>query len=99
MNKDMKPDYRCYFCATKVFGELIERIDIPSDLKSSFTRDMAELYSSSWCDYSSPEFSRSLHLLLKQYTSNPDPYKKEKKEKITMIMFIKANIRLLFNDL
>ena len=89
----MKPDYRCYFCATKVFGELIERIDIPSDLKSSFTRDMAELYSSSWCDYSSPEFSRSLHLLLKKYTSNPDPYKKEKKESNDLILNMYAELK------
>ncbi len=41
---------------------------------------MVNLYTNKWDSLKSPEFARELHLLLRSYTYNPDPYKKEKKD-------------------
>lgn len=85
-NNKVIPDYRCFFCATRVFGELMEKLNIPAEDKSIFTREMAMQYSKTWDCYFSPEFSRSLHLMVKKYTGVNDPYKNEKRESNDFIL-------------
>ena len=69
-------DYRCFSCFTKSFEKLIEGENLDAESKRCFTRDMAELYHRDNQKISSPQFSREMHVLLKSYTGNPDPYKK-----------------------
>jgi uncharacterized protein with ATP-grasp and redox domains len=76
----MISDYRCFFCFTRAFERLIEKENISNEAKNSFTIDMVNLYHNKWNKLMSPEFSRELHGILRNYTQNPDPYKKEKKQ-------------------
>ena len=76
----MVSDYRCFFCFTRAFERLIEKANISSEAKNSFTFEMINLYRNKWDELLSPEFSRELHGILRSYTHNPDPYKVEKKE-------------------
>jgi uncharacterized protein with ATP-grasp and redox domains len=75
----MISDHRCFFCFTKAFEKLLAKEDIPNQAKNSFTRDMIALYQNKWDELYSPEFSRELHIILRSYTHNPDPYKEEKR--------------------
>ena len=76
----MVSDYRCFFCFTRAFERLIEKANISSEAKNSFTFEMINLYRNKWDELLSPEFSRELHEILRNYTHNPDPYRQEKKE-------------------
>jgi damage-control phosphatase, subfamily I len=76
----MVSDYRCFFCFIRAFERLIEKANISSEAKNSFTFKMINLYRNKWDELLSPEFSRELHGILRDYTHNPDPYKVEKKE-------------------
>ncbi len=76
----MISDYRCFFCFVRAFEKLLEKESISNEAKSSFTHDMISLYQNKRNDFSAPLFSRELHNILKSYTHNPDPYRKEKKE-------------------
>ena len=76
----MISDHRCFFCFTRAFERLIEKANISSEAKNSFTFEMINLYRNKWDELISPEFSRELHSILRNYTNNPDPYKQEKKE-------------------
>jgi damage-control phosphatase, subfamily I len=76
----MGSDYRCFFCFTRAFERLIEKANISGEAKNSFTFEMINLYRNKWDELLSPEFSRELHSILRNYTHNPDPYSQEKKE-------------------
>jgi damage-control phosphatase, subfamily I len=76
----MISDHRCFFCFTRAFGILLEKESISDEAKSAFTLDMIGLYQNKRNDFSAPLFSRELHLILRSYTHNPDPYKQAKKE-------------------
>jgi uncharacterized protein with ATP-grasp and redox domains len=76
----MISDHRCFFCFIRAFEKLIEKANISNEAKNSFTLDMINLYCDKWDELMSPEFSRELHGILRNYTHNPDPYRQEKKE-------------------
>jgi uncharacterized protein with ATP-grasp and redox domains len=75
----MISDHRCFACFTRAFEKLVKKENISGAEKASFTHDMTKLYRKNQDDFSAPLFSRELHLLLRTYTNNPDPYKEEKK--------------------
>jgi damage-control phosphatase, subfamily I len=76
----MISDYRCFFCFTRAFENLLEKENISKEAKNCFTRDMISLYQNNWDKFTSPEFARELHVILRSYTNDHDPYKKEKQE-------------------
>lgn len=76
----MISDHRCFFCFTRAFERLIEKENISNEAKNSFTLDMINLYRNKWDELMSPEFSREIHMILRSYTHNPDPYRQEKKQ-------------------
>ena len=76
----MISDYRCFFCSVKAFEKLIEKENISNEAKNNFTYDMIRLYQDYKVNTIAPIFSRELHSILKSYTHNPDPYRKEKRE-------------------
>jgi len=76
----MISDHRCFYCFVRAFEKLLEKENIPNEAKKSFTYDMIKLYLDTRNDFAAPLFSRELHRILRSYTSNPDPYRKEKKE-------------------
>jgi uncharacterized protein with ATP-grasp and redox domains len=76
----MISDHRCFFCFTRAFERLIEKESISKEAKNSFTLDMINLYHNKWNELMSPEFSRELHGILRNYTHNEDPYRQEKKQ-------------------
>ena len=76
----MISDHRCFFCFVRAFEKLVEKENISNEAKSCFTRDMISLYQNNWDKLTAPEFSRELHMILRSYTHNPDPYKEVKKE-------------------
>jgi len=76
----MISDYRCFFCFTRAFEKLIKREDLTKEEGNLLIRDIINLFCDKWGTLSMPEISREMHYFLKNYTNNPDPYKKEKKE-------------------
>jgi damage-control phosphatase, subfamily I len=76
----MVSDHRCFFCFTRAFDKLLEKENISNEIKKSFTLDMIRLYENNGDKLIAPELSRELHIILKSYTLNSDPYKKAKKE-------------------
>jgi hypothetical protein len=76
----MISDYRCFFCFVRAFEKLLEKENISDEAKSSFTHDMLSLYQKNRDKLISPEFARELHILLRGYTHNQDPYKEAKKK-------------------
>ncbi|MDY0098101.1 MAG: ARMT1-like domain-containing protein [Bacteroidales bacterium] len=73
-------DYRCFFCLARSFEKLLEKESLSTQAKNSFILDMTEYYRIHHGKISSPEFAREMHLVLKEYTGNSDPYKTEKQE-------------------
>ena len=76
----MISDHRCFFCFTRAFEKLLEKENISNEAKKSFTLDMVDLYQKNQDRLISPEFARELHILLRGYTHNHDPYKEAKKK-------------------
>jgi damage-control phosphatase, subfamily I len=79
-------DYRCFFCFARAFERLIEKDNLQPEEKKQFAYDMFGLFNDVKYDFSIPELSRELHVLLKQYSNNPDPYKKEKKQSNDLVI-------------
>lgn len=75
----MISDYRCFYCFARAFEKLIEKENISIEAKNNFTLDMTELYGKHHGCFSAPAFSRELHVILKRYTGNADPYLSEKR--------------------
>lgn len=82
----MISDYRCFFCFTRAFEKLLEKENISGEDKSSFTNEMICLYHNNRESFTAPEFSRELHISLRNFTKNPDPYLKEKRVNNDMAM-------------
>ena len=82
----MTSDFHCFFCFVRAFETLIEKENLSTEAKNFFTRDMTTLYNNVWDKFSAPEFSRALHKILEQYTNNPDPYKKAKKQSNDIVL-------------
>ncbi|MGC1389995.1 MAG: ARMT1-like domain-containing protein [Bacteroidales bacterium] len=76
----MISDYRCFFCFVRAFEKLLEKENISNKAKSFFTHDMLSLYQKNQDKLTSPEFARELHILLRGYSHNNDPYKEAKKK-------------------
>jgi len=79
-------DYRCFFCFAKAFERMIEKENFLPEEKKRFANDMFGLFNDVKYDFSIPMVSRELHVLLKKYSNNSDPYKKEKKQSNDLVM-------------
>jgi hypothetical protein len=79
-------DYRCYFCFAKAFERLLEKAELPAEGKNGFAKDMFGLFNKVKGNLSVPLLSRELHLLLRQYANNPDPYKEAKKQSNDLVL-------------
>jgi len=79
-------DYRCFFCFARAFERLIEKDNLQPEEKKQFAYDMFGLFNDVKYDFSIPELSRELHVLLKQYSNNPDPYKEEKNQSNDLVL-------------
>ncbi len=82
----MISDYRCFFCFARAFETLLEKENLPLLDKNAFTAHMAELYVQSANRFSAPAFARELHIALKQYTNNADPYKEAKQKSNDLVL-------------
>jgi len=89
----MVSDYRCYFCFARAFETLLENEKLSLEDKNSFVREMSELYSAVGNSFSSPEYSRALHVILRKYTNNPDPYKLAKKQSNDLVMSMYSDLK------
>jgi uncharacterized protein with ATP-grasp and redox domains len=74
----MISDYRCFICLVKSFERILDREPLPPEMKNKFTLEMISLYRDNHDKLDTPVLARDLHVLLKEYTGNPDPYKEEK---------------------
>jgi len=79
-------DYRCFFCFARAFERLIEKGNLQPKEKKQFANDMFGLFNDVKYDFSIPMVSRELHVLLKQYSNNPDPYKEEKNQSNDLVL-------------
>ncbi|MFA5330734.1 MAG: ARMT1-like domain-containing protein [Prolixibacteraceae bacterium] len=79
-------DYRCFFCFARAFERLIEKENLSPEKKKCFASDMFGLFNQVKHDFSIPMISRELHVLLKQYSDNPDPYKEAKKQSNDLVL-------------
>jgi len=79
-------DYRCFFCFARAFERLIEKENLSPEEKKYFASDMFGLFNKAKQDFSIPMISRELHVLLKQYSNNPDPYQEAKKQSNDLVL-------------
>lgn len=79
-------DYRCFFCFARAFERLLEKENLSPEVKKQFAGDMFALLNGVKNDLSVPALSRELHMLLKQYSNNPDPYKEVKKQSNDLVL-------------
>jgi len=84
--KEVISDYRCFFCFARAFERLIEKENLSPEEKKCFASDMFGLFNEVKHDFSIPMISRELHVLLKQYSNNPDPYKEAKKQSNDLVL-------------
>ena len=84
--KEIISDYRCYFCFAKAFERLLEKGDLRAEGKNGFAKDMFGLFNNVKENLSVPMLSRELHVLLRQYSNNPDPYKEAKKQSNDLVL-------------
>ncbi len=94
----MISDYRCFYCFVRAFEKLLVKENISNEAKNSFTRDMINLYQKNSDSFSGPLFSRELHNILRSYTSNPDPYKDEKRINNDQAMAMASSIANIISE-
>lgn len=86
-------DYRCFFCFARAFERLIEKENLSPIEKKCFASDMFGLFNEVKHDFSIPMISRELHVLLKQYSDNPDPYQEAKKQSNDLVLGMCADLK------
>ncbi len=92
-------DYRCFFCFARAFERLIEKENLSPEEKKCFASDMFGLFNQVKRDFSIPMISRELHVLLNQYSNNPDPYQEAKKQSNDLVLGMYAELKdLVFNS-
>lgn len=91
--KEVISDYRCFFCFAKAFERLIDKENLSPEEKKCFASDMFGLFNEVKNDFSIPMISRELHVLLKQYSNNPDPYKEVKKQSNNLVLGMYADLK------
>lgn len=84
--KEVISDYRCYFCFAKAFERLLEKENLTPEEKKCFASDMFGLFNKEKSGFSIPKLSCDLHMLLKQYSDNSDPYKQVKKQSNDLVL-------------
>ncbi len=84
--KEVISDYRCFFCFARAFERLIEKENISPEEKKCFASDMFGLFNEVKHDFSIPMISRELHVLLKRYSNNTDPYQEAKKQSNDLVL-------------
>lgn len=82
----MISDYRCFFCFVHAFEVLLEKEKLSVTDKNTFTRQMAERYSQNLGSFSAPLFARELHLTLRAFTGNADPYREAKRRSNDLVL-------------
>lgn len=91
--KDVISDYRCFFCFAKAFERLIEKENLSPEEKKCFASGMFGLFNDVKHDFSIPMISRELHVLLKQFSNNPDPYQEAKKQSNDLVLGMYAELK------
>jgi uncharacterized protein with ATP-grasp and redox domains len=86
-------DYRCFFCFARAFERLIEKENLSPIEKKCFASDMFGLFNEVNDNFSVPVLSRELHVLLKQYSNNPDPYQEAKKQSNDLVLGMYAELK------
>jgi len=86
-------DYRCFFCFARAFERLIEKENLLPEEKKCFASDMFGLFNKVKHDFSIPMISRELHVLLKKYSNNPDPYKEAKEQSNDLVLGMYAELK------
>ena len=84
--EELISDYRCFFCFARAFERLLEKENLQPEEKKHFANDMFGLFNEVKHDFSIPKLSRELHVLLKQYSKNPDPYQVAKKQSNDLVL-------------
>ena len=84
--KEVISDYRCYFCFAKAFERLLEKENLTPEEKKCFASNMFGLFNKEKSGFSIPKLSCDLHMLLKQYSDNSDPYKQVKKQSNDLVL-------------
>jgi damage-control phosphatase, subfamily I len=91
--KEVISDYRCFFCFARAFERLIEKENLEPEGKKHFANDMFGLFNEVKHDFSIPKLSRELHVLLKKYSNNLDPYKEAKKQSNDLVLSMYPDLK------
>ncbi len=86
VEKEVTSDYRCFFCFSRAFERLIKKENLQPEDKKRFACDMFGLFNEVKHDFSITKVSRELHVLLKKYSDNPDPYLEAKKQSNDLVL-------------
>jgi len=88
-------DYRCFFCFARAFERIIKKENLSPDEKKCFANDLFGLFNKVKHEFSVPVLLRELHVLLKQYSKNPDPYKEVKKQSNDLVLDMYTDLKKL----
>jgi len=97
-NNKVDPDYRCFFCFARAFERLLENGNLQAEEKKRFASNMFGLFNYAKDSFSVPVLSRELHLLLKQFSHNPDPYKEAKKQSNDLVLHLYPKLKEIVNQ-
>ena len=92
-DKEMISDYRCFFCFARAFERMLEKENLLHEEKKQFASEMFGLFNKVKNDLSIPALSRELHVLLKQYSDSPDPYKEVKKQSNDLVLAMYTELK------
>jgi len=93
------PDYRCLFCFARAFERMLEKEILSPEEKKQFASEMFGLFNNVKNDLSIPALSRELHVLLKQNSNNPDPYKEVKRKSNDLVLAMYPELKnMVFNS-
>jgi len=92
-------DYRCFFCFARAFERMLEKEIFSPEEKIQLASEMFGLFSNVKNDLLIPALSRELHLLLKEISNNPDPYKEVKKQSNDLVLGMYPELKtIVFNS-
>jgi hypothetical protein len=89
----MFSDYRCFFCFSRTFEKMIEKLELSPAEKGTLAGKMFRLFGSGECGFSVPDLSRDLYALVREYSGNTDPYKQLKRQSNDQVLGIYPDLK------
>ena len=94
----MVSDYRCFFCFTRVFEKMIEKLDLSGKEKEQLTGEMFALFQTKENRFSVPGLSGNLHALFRKHSRDADPYREIKRQSNDQVLNLYTGLKKLIQE-